>query len=214
MNYIDLHTHYLQHNSDVVAIHNVRAGNAFNDDLGSAPISFGIHPWDCGLIAFSDVLLKVSTFKHLYAIGECGLDKNASATIEFQKKVFLQHVELSETIHKPLIIHCVGLFNDIIDLKKKLNSSQPWIIHGFMGHPQLASQLIREDFILSFGESIFKPESKSAESLRMLPSGTFFFETDEGKRSIHEIYAQASMVRREEVFVLKDLLYNQFKALF
>jgi TatD DNase family protein len=214
MKYIDIHTHHLKHYSGVITIYNQRAGLSENEELVSTPVSFGLHPWDCDKFPFSEVTHKVNFFKQLYAIGECGFDKNASGTIDCQKMVFIQHVELSENIHKPLIIHCVGLFNELITLKNNLNSSQPWIIHGFSGHPQLAAQLIKENFILSFGDSIFKPGSKAADSLRSLPSGTFFLETDESERPIQEIYIQASIIRGENELYLIDLLYNQFKEIF
>jgi TatD DNase family protein len=214
MKYIDIHTHHLKHQSDVIAIYNQRAGLAEIDELVSAPVSFGLHPWDCDKFPFSEVIHKVNIFKQLYAIGECGFDKNSSSTLEIQKIVFTEHVELSERIHKPLIIHCVGIFNEIITLKNNLNPSQPWIIHGFSGHPKLADQLIKENFILSFGDSIFKPGSKAADSLRSLPSGTFFLETDESNRSIQEIYMQVGLIRGEDELYLIDLLYNQFMELF
>lgn len=182
-------------------------------EFNSVPVCYGLHPWDSE-IEFIKLFDKVKSFKNLYAIGECGLDKNIPTPLEIQKNVFIHQIEISEKINKPLIIHAVGSINEIIDLKIKLKPSQPWIVHGFTGHPQLASQLIKENFIISFGESIFGLESKASRSLRILPHGSFFLETDESKRSIKDIYSQACFLRNESENFLINLLFNQFIDLF
>jgi len=214
MKYIDVHTHKANHQPDVIAILNFRAGVPVSEELVSERASFGIHPWDSEVILFSEVKDEINRFKHLFAIGECGLDKNISVPFKIQKQGFVNQIELCEAIQKPLIIHCVGMFNEIMDLKRSIKPSQTWIIHGFAGHPQLASQLIKENFILSFGKSIFKMGSKVVDSFKMLPAGSFFLETDESQKTIQEVYAQASILRNEEINSLKSLLYNQFRTLF
>lgn len=214
MKYIDLHTHQINSQPDVIAIYNIRAGFTQESAPEDHPVSYGIHPWDADnadLVKLSD---DVRSIKNLYAIGECGMDKKTDVDLNIQRSVFLGHAILAKELNKPLIIHCVGAFNEIIELKHKITPSNPWIIHGFTGHPQLAEQLIKENILLSFGESIFREDQKSGKSLAMLPPGTFFFETDESSRSIREIYRQASQLRNEKDDNLIELIYNQFKNLF
>lgn len=214
MKYIDIHTHSFYKQPDIISITNLRSGIPVPEDFFSAPLSIGIHPWNADNSEKLNLYNQIIVANNLYAIGECGLDKKKNISFELQKKVLIKQIEISENINKPLIIHCVGFYNEIISLKKECNPKQKWIIHGFSGHFQLARQLYKEGFILSFGESIFKQGSKSEESLRIAPPGMFFFETDESEKSIKEIYARAAIIRNEEEEYLIELIYNQFKTLF
>lgn len=214
MKYIDIHTHNFYNQPDIISINNIRAGKELPEKFMSQPICYGIHPWDADnadLLKLSDELRSIN---NLYAIGECGLDKKCNVDLNIQKSVFVGQAILSRELHKPLIIHCIGCFNDIIDLNTKINPHQCWIIHGFSGNPQLADQLIKKGFILSFGDSIFKENSNAVNSLRAIPKESFFLETDESKKTIKEIYLQASIIRNEPVGDIIELLFNQFKDLF
>lgn len=68
------------------------------------------------------------------------------------------HYELSETLRKPLILHIVKSFPEIIALRKQWKPTQPWIIHGFRGKPQLARELLAHGFHLSYGKK-YNPAS-------------------------------------------------------
>lgn len=214
MKYIDIHTHKPNSLPDVISVYNIRANHPKADNAGSNPVSYGIHPWDADnadLIKLSDDIKSVN---NLIAIGECGLDFKVDVDVNIQKSVLVAHAIIAKELHKPLILHCVKAINDIIDLKKKLHSNVPWIIHGFSGHAQLAEQLIKENFILSFSKSILKESSKSIDALKVLPKGTFFFETDDSPSTIYEIYKQAAVIREESESELIKLIYNQFIDLF
>jgi TatD DNase family protein len=89
-----------------------------------------------------------------------------------QTNIFLHHVELSERLEKPLTIHCVRAFDRMLMLRKQLRPTQPWVIHGFRGKPELAQQLLAAGFDLSFG-TLF-----NAESFNLCPPERRFTETD------------------------------------
>ena len=158
--------------------------------------SAGIHP--CFIDDFSaEWLEKMKTWlddARFAAIGECGLDKNSTTSLEKQIEVFEKQIMLSENRQKPLIIHCVGRFNELFELKKHWNPKQKWIIHGFRGKPQLAEQALKAGCYLSFGEH-FNPES-----VRITPKEKFFVETDESELTIDEILAllQKAMPKNHE----------------
>lgn len=59
------------------------------------------------------------------AIGEAGLDKLASADILLQKEVLIRQILLSESVGKPLVIHCVKAFNELIELKSGIGRRCP-----------------------------------------------------------------------------------------
>ena len=119
-----------------------------------ATYSVGVHPWwtaeEC-----LDILIEGVRFWTLHPqvvrIGECGLDKLKGGAIDVQERVFIEQVELSERLKKPLTIHCVKAFDRLLGLRKQLRPTQCWVIHGFRGKSELAHQLLAAGCDLSFG---------------------------------------------------------------
>lgn len=188
----DIHTHHFPPIGQR-AIYNIRI-DEYNFEFvrqKNLYYSAGIHPWDIEK-ANEDWLEKLYNTlldKDVIAVGECGLDKNIETDYEHQAQLFLYHIQLSEELLKPLIIHCVGYFNELIELRKKLNPSQDWIVHGFRGKPQLAEQLLKAGFYLSFGEK-FNPES-----VRICPLNRLLIETDESQLPLLTIYQNITQIK-------------------
>ena len=124
--------------------------------------SVGIHPWNADKITLPDLLEArvLAAEPDVVAIGEVGLDttKGSHSDLEKQIDILKYHVKISEELRKPLTLHIVKRFPEIIKLKKELKPTQRWIIHGFRGKPELAKELLRHGFYLSFGKK-FNPES-------------------------------------------------------
>jgi TatD DNase family protein len=191
---VDIHTHtHSSGDNNHPAICNLtfaEAGKIFASDEEGL-FSVGFHPWYADEFS-TELLNKLSAWTsdpRFIAIGECGLDKNSLVPFEMQIRVFEIQVALSEKNAKPLIIHCVGSFNELFELKKKLNPHQLWIIHGFRGKPELAKQVLNSGCALSFGEH-FNPESVS-----LTPIDRLFIETDESTLSISDIYNSISFIK-------------------
>lgn len=189
--FVDIHTHHRDSEADFSIF------NAKLDEISqllttqNVFISAGLHPWfidENWERAFAE-LEKMAMHPSLLAIGECGLDKNAKSNIATQLSVLEKQVQLSEEIQKPLIIHCVGCFNELLQLKKQLHPSQRWIIHGFRGKPQLAEQLLKADCALSFGEHY------NAKSIEITPLNSLFVETDESAVAIRYLYQQIAKAK-------------------
>ncbi|MCM1109853.1 MAG: TatD family hydrolase [Clostridium sp.] len=158
---------------------------------GEGPFSVGIHPWNtpAGSAAFGN-LERMAESPSVVAIGETGLDRNRGGSAAEQTGTLMRHIELSERLRKPLILHVVGRWNEIVDLRRRVGPSQPWIIHGFRGKPQLARQLLREGFLLSIGER-FNPESVS-----LIPEESLLLETDDSPTAtIEKVAAAVAAVR-------------------
>jgi TatD DNase family protein len=189
---VDIHTHF-RVDSEFPAIRNLtfsEGDEIFGSDEKGL-FSLGFHPWH--LDKFSDQLMNKlvdwSNDRRLVAIGECGLDKNSKESFELQSRVFELQIGLSEKARKPLIIHCVGFFNELFELKKRVNPRQLWIIHGFRGKPELAKQGLKSGCELSFGEHF------NDESVTITPLKHLFVETDESNLSINEIYNRISKLK-------------------
>lgn len=168
--FADIHTHSSDAGADAVI--SVGPGHEMRADRW---YSVGIHPWNTTGGVDEDVfpvLFEKALGDNVVAIGECGLDALRGAPLAVQEEVFRRHVALSEEVGKPVIIHCVKAFDRIIALRKELKPRQRWIIHGFRGKPQLAADLLRHGFDLSFGEK-YNPDTYAA-----VPAGRRFRETD------------------------------------
>ena len=172
--------------------------------------SIGLHPWNIGP-NFHDEMEKIRDFtakKNVLLIGETGLDKLRGAELKLQETVFIEHIRISEEIGKPLIIHCVKAFDEIISMRKRMHPHQQWVIHGFRGKPQQAHQLLDNGFHLSFGEH-FNPDSLALAFNR----NSAWLETDESAYSIEEIYAQAARTLHITTEELEGLIMQQFSSL-
>jgi len=211
--YIDIHTHTLKNSPEAIEILNLRAGKVY-PNINATHLSYGIHPWDTNKTEIYKLIDQVNQIKNLTAIGECGLDKYKGANMTTQIELFKNHIHISERINKPLIIHCVGCFNELLALKKEIKPLQPWIIHGFNSHPQLAIQLNKANIYLSFGESLLKENSNAEKSLKILPAENWFLETDESALPIEIIYQQAAKITQTKLNDLKQQLANRFISIF
>lgn len=190
--YIDAHTHNLV-NGNSFSVVNLSLDNA-SEVLQSSDhlyFSIGIHPWDVASVdiaVLQDMELLLADSR-IMAIGECGFDRNAKATIREQVYYFERQVQLSEKFNKPLIIHCVAAFNELIVLRKRLKPTQNWIIHGFRSKPEMAKQLLDNGFFLSYGQH-FNPFS-----VALTPIDRLCIETDESEMDIVELYKTIASIK-------------------
>jgi TatD DNase family protein len=98
-------------------------------------------------------VLVMALHTHVLMIGETGLDKkNSSASMEVQMEVFREHIRLSELIRKPLIVHCVKAFDELLSIRKEMKATLPWVIHGFRGGIEQWKQLTRAGLLVSIGK--------------------------------------------------------------
>ncbi len=112
---------------------------------------------------------------------DLGLDRLRGADIKRQEQLFARHILLSEQLRKPMIIHCVRAFDRLLHMHREYRPRQLWIVHGFRGKPQLASQLIDNGIAISLGER-FNPQTAN-----IIPEDHLFFETDESLLPIQDI---------------------------
>ncbi len=178
----------------MIAIYNLSPAEALTDG-SELLLSVGLHPWHIGADWKKQLRMLggVAGTKRVKLIGEAGLDKLCKTDFELQQTVFLQQIELAEEVQKPLIIHCVKAWPELIAIRKKVLPSVPWVIHGFRGKPELAHQLLAFGIYLSYGEKF------NEESLRITPLERLCTETDESKLIIEEIYSRISKTKGIEM---------------
>lgn len=217
--YINIHTHQ-PCDDGAICIKNL-----FISDIkekkhkDSGFFSVGIHPWyiksEESLVKHLALLDDSISHPEYLAIGEAGLDKLTETDWDLQEKAFTEQIRIAEKSGKPMIIHCVKAWDEILKLKKQENPIYPWIIHGFNSSEQMARQLLDAGCLLSFGKMILNPESKAAKVLPSVKPGEFFLETDDDEDiTIVEIYKKASELRNISVDELKKQMTENFERIF
>ena len=147
------------------------------------------------------------------ALGECGLDKRIAVPFALQQQVFEAQLHLAQQVQKPVIIHCVAAFQELISIVSAQQITVPIIIHGFSKNEQLAQQLLQQGYYLSFGKYLFQ-QPELAEALAKVPHDRFFLETDAMDRSIQEVYVKAAECKKMSIDQIKSSLNCTFAAVF
>ena len=184
MGFFDFHHHDAGKN---LGIYNLK----FNEIPPENCFSAGIHP-DAVADDFEEKLnwlRDISAHKNCVAIGECGLDGLIDVDEKLQQKAFLAQIEIANSLQKPLIIHCVKRFSQLLPFRKV--SKVPMIVHGFNKRKTIGDDLLKNGFCLSFGKSVLYNVNLQ-DFLRDFPTDKLFLETDSSDFEIKELYQKVA----------------------
>lgn len=187
MNLFNFHHHTL---GNFYGIYNLELG----ENVPESYFSVGIHPkdidenWEKHFEAFK----KISLQDNCLAIGECGLDALIDIDANLQKTVFERQILWANEIQKPVIIHCVKWFQELIPFQKL--AEVPLIIHGFNKKKSVADEMLKHGFFLSFGKSVLYNLSLQS-ILKEIPIDKIFLETDDTDFDIAELYQKVSEIK-------------------
>ena len=204
MKYFNLHTHQSTNQTDVLELVN-QYPQEFD---ASIPFySIGIHPLyidENRLESDFKIVEEKLALPECLALGECGLDKRSETSFEVQQTVFERQLALAEKYRKPVVIHCVAAFQELIEIKKRLKIKVPMIVHGFSKKIELAKQLIDNDFYVSFGKNLLRnPELESV--FKSIPNDRFLLETDMVEEGIGAVYSLAAKYKKLELSELNSM---------
>lgn len=200
MELLDIHTHHAAPQPHGVISLGLRPGEPVPVLDPDQRYSAGIHPWDT-LEEPSEEdwarLERLASRPEVVAIGETGIDLSPKGGPLFrQMQVFKRHIDLSERIRKPLVIHAVKGDDIIVGLRRDLKPSMPWAIHGFRRKAEVAEMLIRSGCYLSFGQW-FNPEA-----VRVSVPERILAETDTSEAGIEAVISALSEAVGEDVRAL------------
>lgn len=154
--------------------------------------SVGIHPWDSMQAPSAEIIAdleRVAALPCVAAIGECGYDALKGGPAFRQLQLFKKHVEISEALGKPMVIHDVKGHDIIIGLRRDLAPKQKWVVHGMRNNANVARMLLVAGLWISFGEKFNQDALKMV--LQEWPE-RLLVETDESQLSIEEIISNIS----------------------
>jgi len=212
---VNLHTHYRLPN-DQVGLQNHSLLLPFEPETGQL-YSIGLHPWDLDEATDPDWLKNLEIhLRHpqVMAVGECGIDRTLETPVKKQIEYFLPQVELAEKYGKPIILHAVRSYSDLLQLKKNSQSQIPWVLHGYQGNTAITAQLARLGFSFSFGSALLNNRQKLNQSLGKIPASQLFFETDESTENIESIYIFAAELLKTTAEKLGKQVFENFQRLF
>ena len=211
--FINLHTHQFSNLSDVIEVVNQYP---WEFDALIPKYSIGIHPWYLDENRLAADLKSISEKLKLpscLALGECGLDKRIDIPVELQTSVFKQQLELVQQTEKPIILHCVAAYDEVIAVKKELDIKNPMIIHGFSKNEQVANSLLKNGFYLSFGKYLLRnPDLEKV--FKFAPENKILLETDTIEESIYEVYEKAAFIRGISVEKMKAIVFQNYSNIF
>lgn len=187
MEFFDFHHHKKSINN---GIYNLE----FGETPPHFPYSIGIHPQDIQSESIENQFdwLNSNMTTNCFAIGECGLDGLISIEQKLQEQVFKRQIEISNELKKPLTIHCVRQFYEVISFRKAANEAT--IIHGFNKKQSIADDLLKNKFYLSFGKPVLYNLSLQ-NVLKTTPLDKIFLETDNEDFNIEELYIKVSELK-------------------
>ncbi len=213
MQFINLHTHSFSNQEDILEIVNQYPWE-FEESIPN--YSLGIHPWYIDQNRLnSDLELIEEKLKldKCLALGECGLDKRIEIPMNLQTSVFQHQMELVQQTTKPIILHCVAAFQEIVAIKKEMNVNNPMIIHGFSKNKQVAKSLLDDGFYLSFGKYLLR-NPELAAVFAYVPKDRFFLETDTIEETIIDVYQKASNIKNIQISDIQEIVKTNFNQIF
>ena len=205
MIFFDFH-HHKSHNS--YGIYNLHQEEILPENY----FSIGIHPkyidgnWQENL----EKVKEISQQQNCAAIGECGLDALINIDENLQKKVFEAQILWANEINKPMIIHCVKRFQELIPFQKL--AKVPLIIHGFNKRKSVADEMLKHGFYLSFGKSVLHSVSLQA-IVKDFPLEKMFLETDDADFDIAELYQKVAELKEISLGKLQKQISNNLEIL-
>ena len=215
--FINLHTHQFSNLSDVMEVVNQYP---WEFDASIPNYSIGIHPWyidENRLETDLETIKQKLQLDECLALGECGLDKRIEIPLDLQISVFKQQLEIVKQTNKPIVLHCVAAYDEVISIKKEMKIENPMIIHGFSKNEQVAQSLLKNGFYLSFGKYLLLSRNFGTDLEKVFnfaPENQILLETDTIEESIYQVYEKAAAIKGISVEEIKAIVFTNFSTIF
>lgn len=114
------------------------------------------------------------------AIGEIGLDYHYDEPPrDFQKDIFVYHLELAKKLNLPIIVHSRDAAEDTYELIKAHNPDKKGVIHCFSSSYEMAVKYVEMGYYIGIGGVVtFKNAAKLKDIAARIPLSSILLETD------------------------------------
>ena len=121
--YVNIHTHHVGEGINILDVGEGKAwveGEEKRKSVEGQEVfySVGVHPMKLaglGENVFTGIE-DTARMEKVIAIGECGLDRRSPICMKTQEEILDVQVGLAEELRKPLIIHCVKAYSELLIL--------------------------------------------------------------------------------------------------
>lgn len=145
--------------------------------------AIGIHPHDVENFSVEDVMYIYNKYynQKIVGIGEIGLDYAfVKDNKEKQKKLFIEQIELANTLKLPILIHSRDAGLDTYNiLKNEKQAKYGTLFHCFQPTEDLVRLVIERGYFVAFGGNItFKRNESFRDYIKRIPLDQIVIETD------------------------------------
>lgn len=144
--------------------------------------SVGIHPHDAVGVSEEnwETLRQLAQDPKVIGWGEIGLDYYRDLSPrDVQKEVFIQQIEMANSVKLPIIIHNRDAHQDMMQIVKEHPPQYGGVFHCYSGSWEMAKILLQQGFYLSFaGPLTYKNNRQTVEVAENVPLDCFLVETD------------------------------------
>ncbi|MCG9911606.1 MAG: TatD family hydrolase [Flavobacteriales bacterium] len=180
-------------------------------------ISTGLHPWKAHTLSpiqLEDILQLLIKHQPLIAIGEIGLDRANGPEFTVQMKTLEVQLNIAENANKPVIIHCVKAYADLLPIIQTRKNIQ-FVLHDYAGNAIQTNQFLRQPNVsFSLGKILFRNVEKAQMLLDMIPENRMFLETDVMPISIETVFERAAELKGIEKELLASHVFENAKSIF
>ncbi|XP_057969944.1 uncharacterized protein LOC131159228 isoform X2 [Malania oleifera] len=116
-------------------------------------------------------------------VSEIGLDKGSHGrNIDFmdQVEVFQRQLELAKELQRPVSIHCVRAFGDLLQIMQRMGPFPAGVIlHSFLGSAEMVPEFAKLGAYFSFSGFLMSMNvQKAKKMLKMVPMDRILLESD------------------------------------
>jgi len=211
LKWIDIHTHKAYpDNSEVIFIRNAYLLDMENQKKNYF-LSNGIHPWKVNQDNQLHLLSNLLNKKKVLALGEIGLDC-FKPNFALQIEVFKKQLEIGNQYRKPIILHCVKAYPEIISMIK--DYPFPIVFHQYEGNLLQTQYLLERPFVyFSFGKQLFRKHAP-IDLLNTIPTNRIFLESDTMKLPIQSCYSKYCQLMNFDPKFIQNELAKNFEEVF
>jgi TatD DNase family protein len=199
--------------------------------------SVGIHPSNANKNSQAlkndfDVITKLASKKEVVGIGETGLDyfhlskPNLKRKIVAQKELFIKHINLANTLEKPLIIHSRDkgdqAYDDLLKIiRANYQFKKPLVLHCVSGTVTHLKKMLKLNAYVSFAGNITYTSGNLHNLIKLVPQDKLLIETDAPFLPPQEFIGQINqpyMITKTAQYIqdkfnknLKQILANSYK---
>jgi len=192
--------------------------------------ALGVHPqyiddFDLNIL---DNLIK-ENMQDIYAIGEIGLDSNASTDYQKQKEIFISQLELAQKYKLPVSVHLRTKidFNNFFLIMQDYQNVQV-ILHCFNGDADDLDMAIKNDYYISIATNVtYKGNVNLRKICNLIPLDKMLIETDSpnllpsifARRGVNTsqnivyVAEQISKIKNEKVEKITEILQKNSKKI-